>query len=337
MNWLKGLKMPDDKFYMRLALVLAQKGRGGTSPNPMVGAVIVKNNKIVGLAYHKEAGGPHAEAAALKEAGKSAKGAALYINLEPCAHFGRTPPCTQAIIKSGIKKVIAAMKDPNPIIAGRGFVRLKKNGIKVAAGTLEDEAKILNEVFIKYITKKMPFVIVKAAQSLDGKIAAKTGDSKWITSEESRRYVHRLRSQVDAVMVGAGTVVKDDPLLTSRVSEKQPVKVIVDSELKISHSAKIFSKESPAKVILATTAKATKNRIEKFRNIGAEVLVLKKKNSMVGLRQLMKELAKREITSILVEGGGELIGSLVDEKLVDKFSIFIAPKIIGGKEAITSV
>ncbi len=332
--------MPADKFYMKLTLRLARKGLGTTSPNPMVGAVIVKKGRIIGSGYHKRAGLGHAEIEALKSARTNARGATLYVNLEPCDHFGRTPPCTDAIIKSGIKKVVAAMKDPSPLNNGRGFRRLQMAGIAVKRGVLEDEAKELNEVFIKYTTKKMPFVIVKVAQSIDGKIAANTGDSKWISSPQSRRYVHQLRGRVDAIMIGANTVMKDNPLLTVRNQAKilkQPVKIIVDSGLRIPINAKIFSGESPAKVIIATTKKAPKIKIPKLKKIGAEILILKDKNGKIDLRQLMKELAKRAITSVLVEGGGTLIGSLVDAKLIDKYLFFISPKIIGGKDAITSV
>lgn len=343
--------MPDDKVFMSLALGLAKKGLGKTSPNPVVGAVVVKNGKVVGTGYHKKAGLEHAEIRALREAAGKAKDATLYVTLEPCDHFGKTLPCTEAIIKSGVRKVVAAMRDPNPLNNGKGFKRLKKAGIEVVSGVLENDAKKLNEIFIKYITTKKPFVIAKIAQSLDGKIATRTGDSKWISGEESRQYVHRLRGTVDAVMVGANTVIKDDPLLTSRPLKtdyrlqttdqrqevKQPVKIVVDSMLKISPMAKIFSKVSPAKVILATTKSAHKDRIRRFKKMGADVLILGVKNGKVDLRQLMKELGRREITSVLVEGGGELIGSLVEENLIDKFLFFISPKIIGGKNAITSV
>lgn len=329
---------------MGLALELAQKGRGRTSPNPMVGAVIVKNNKILGKGYHKRAGLEHAEIAALKKAGSKARGATLYVNLEPCGHFGKTPPCAGAIIKSGVKKVVAAMKDPNPVNNGRGFKRLKEAGIRIISGILEQEAKQLNTIFVKYITTGRPFVIVKAAQSLDGKIATRTGESKWISSAESRKFVRELRKQVDAVMVGANTVVKDDPLLTVTSDKlqvaskrKRPIKIIVDTALKIPFSARIFSKDSPAKVILATTQKALKKKIAQFERIGCEVLILNEKNGRVDLSQLMRELGKREVTSVLVEGGGELIGGLVEERLVDKFLFFISPKIIGGRDAVTSV
>lgn len=336
---------------MKLALALAAKGAGKTSPNPMVGAVIVKNGRIVGKGYHRKAGLEHAEIAAIRDAGEKAKGATLYVTLEPCGRFGRTPPCAPAVIKAGIQEVIAAMRDPNPLNNGKGLMLLKKSGMKVTCGVLEKKAKQLNEVFIKYITTKMPFVTVKVAQSLDGKIATRARDSKWISSEESRAYVHLLRSRVDAVMVGAGTILQDDPLLTSRCVSgyrvqgagfragkiKQPVKIIVDDALKIPLTAKIFGKDSPAKVIIATTKKGPKSRAAKFEKMGIEVLIIKEKNDKVDLRELMKELGKREITSVMVEGGGELIGSLVDERLADKFLIFVAPKIIGGRDAVTSV
>lgn len=336
--------MRDDRFFMGMALELAEKARGRTSPNPMVGAIIVKNNRIVALGYHKRAGLEHAEAAALKKAGRAAKGATLYVNLEPCDHYGRTPPCTEAIIKSGIKKVVAAMADPNPVNKGRGFKRLKKAGIRVVSGILKKEAARLNEFFIKYITTGRPFVIVKVAQSVDGKIATRTGESKWISSEESRQLVHKLRSQVDAIMVGANTVIKDDPLLTARVrgsgarvAGKQPVKIVVDPELRVPPKSKIFSKKSPAKVLIAAGKKTPKDKIKNFFPPNCEILILDEKNRRVDLNRLMGELGKKEITSVMAEGGGELIGGLVEARLVDRFLFFVAPKIIGGRHAVTSV
>lgn len=277
----------NDEKYMRLALELAEKGRGKTSPNPMVGAVIVKNNRIVGKGYHKKAGTPHAEINVLRQAGKKARGATLYVTLEPCCFFGRTPPCTDAIIKSGIKKVIVATKDPNSLNNGRGIKMLKKHRIAVKTGVLREEARRLNEVFEKYITTGLPFVILKMAQSLDGKIAAKTGDSKWISCEESRRMVHRLRREVDAVMVGANTARIDRPRL----------------------------KESRMKIIV----RSAKNK------------------GRVDLKRFLRGLAKKQITSVLCEGGGELAWSLLKQGLVDKVLFFIAPKIIGGRNAKTSV
>lgn len=333
---------------MDIALGLARKGLGKTNPNPMVGAVIVKNGKIAGRGYHQRAGLDHAEIAAIKDAGENADGSTLYVNLEPCNHYGQTPPCADAIIRNGIKKVVASMKDPNPDVNGEGFKKLKKAGIVVKTGILEDKARKLNEIFIKYITKKMPFIIVKVAQSLDGKIATRQGDSKWISNELSRRYVHELRGQVDAVMVGAGTILKDDPLLTSRPpleaktqnkknTVKQPIKVIVDYKLETPVKARIFSKESPARVIMATAEKTAGYKISRFKRLGCEVLTLSERGGKADLRQLMRELAKKGITSILVEGGGTLIGSLTDSGLIDKYLFFMAPKIIGGRDAITSV
>lgn len=290
---------------MRLAIELAKKAEGKTSPNPAVGAVIVKNNKVIGKGYHKKAGLSHAEINALREAGQKAKGATLYVTLEPCGHYGRTPPCTDAIIKSGIKKVIIAMKDPNPINNGNGIKRLRGNGIKVEAGVLAKEAEAINKPYIKFITKGLPYITVKVAQSLDGKIATRTGDSKWISSEDSRRYVHELRGKVDAIMVGANTVLKDDPLLLSKVSRKQPVRIIVGGKSGVPRDAKIFSSLDRSPVIV--------------------------------VKSLSEVLALKNITHILVEGGGELIASLVEKDLVDRFLIFIAPKIIGGRTAKTAV
>lgn len=310
--------MSNAEKYMRLAIKLAKKANGRTSPNPMVGAVVVKNNRIIGKGYHKRCGLPHAEVGALRQAGKNAKGATLYVSLEPCDHFGRTPPCTRAIINSGIKKVVIGMKDPNPINNGRGIKRLKKHGIKVAVSSLRDAAESINMPYIKFITKKLPFITVKVAQSLDGKIATKTGDSKWISAEDSRRYVHDLRSQVDAIMVGANTIIKDDPVLLSRSSkDRQPVRIIVDGNSKIPAGAKIFSVPDKSPVILASS-----------------LLGRSKRTNLV---RLLKILANKNIAHILVEGGGELIASLIEKDLVDRMFIFIAPKIIGGKNAITSV
>lgn len=341
---MKSLKFKEEEKYMKIALALAKKGFGMTNPNPCVGAIIVRHGRIMGKGFHKKAGLPHAEAIALRQAGKMAKGATLYTNLEPCNHFGRTPPCTEAIIKAGIKKVVIGIKDPNPINKGFGIEKLNRFGIKTKAGILEEECKKLNEVFFKYITKKLPFITVKIAQSLDGKIATSSGDSKWISGEISRRYVHKLRSQVDAVLVGINTVLMDDPLLTNRMSYvvsrrsgKQPIKVIVDSELKTPLNARIFSKESPAPVIIATKKGTPKDKIRILQNKGADIIETPNKNGNVDLKYLMKELAKREISHILVEGGGEIIASFLKERLADKVLFFIAPKIIGGKDAPTSV
>jgi diaminohydroxyphosphoribosylaminopyrimidine deaminase/5-amino-6-(5-phosphoribosylamino)uracil reductase len=326
--------------YMDIALRLALKGKGRTSPNPMVGALVVKDNKIVGQGYHKKAGGPHAEVFALDEANDKAKGATLYVTLEPCSHFGRTPPCTERILESGIKEVVVAMRDPNPLNNRRGIRILKNHGLKVVLGICEDKAKGLNGVFIKYITQRLPFITVKVGQTLDGKIATKSGDSKWITAEVARKYAHNLRSQFDAILVGVNTIIKDNPLLnqTPNTKHQTPIlKVIVDSKLRTPLNARLFSSNLPASVIIATTKNALKKRIALFCKKGIQIFVLPDKNGQVALGALMRKLAKMEITNVLVEGGGRIIGSLLEERLVDKILFFIAPKIIGGRDAISSV
>ncbi len=332
----------NDKEYMRLALRLAIKAKGRTSPNPLVGAVIVKDNRIIGKGYHRRAGEPHAEINALDMAGRRTRGAILYLNLEPCAHFGRTPPCTKKIISSGIKEVVVAMIDPNPLNCGQGVKKLRKAGVKVKVGVLEEEAKKINEVYIKYITTTKPFVILKTAMSLDGKIVTKTGDSKWITNEKSRKYAHKLRSEVDAILVGIETVLKDDPRLTVRMSDvrcqmsdRNPIRIVVDSRARIPIEAKILNHEAPA--IVATTKLASKRKIEVIEKKGVRVLVIRDRNKKVNLKELLKRLGGLEITSLLVEGGGKINASFLENDLVDKVLFFIAPKIIGGEKALTPV
>jgi len=297
----------------------------------------VKNGRVIAEGYHKKAGSAHAEVVALEKAGNKAKGSSLYVTLEPCAHFGRTPPCVDAIIKSGIKNVYVGMLDPNPLTNGQGIARMKEYGIKVEVGFLEEELKKLNEVFIKYVTKKVPFITVKVAQSLDGKIATKTGDSKWITSDKSRAYAHRLRSGYDAIMVGVNTVLRDNPKLDAWFAKRHPVKVITDSHLSTPENSAIFSGNSP--VIIATIpivqGQETDNR--NILSKKAKILEVKEKSGELNLKDLMKKLAAMEISSVIVEGGGTLIGSLFDEGLVDRVLFFISPKIIGGKESLSSV
>jgi len=331
-----------EKKFMKLALKLAEKGRGRTSPNPMVGAVIVKNGKVIAKGYHRAFGEAHAEINALKEAGSKARGATMYVTLEPCCFFGKTPPCTEAVIKGGIKKIFIATKDLNPLNNGKGISILRKNKIDVEVGLMADEASLINEVFNKYVTTKMPFVTVKVAQTLDGKIATVTGDSKWISSEGSRKHVHKLRSQSDAIMVGANTITRDDPLLncrlqTTKADKQKPIKIVLDSNLRISEDARIFSKDSPAPVIMVTTRKAGGEKIDVFRKAGTEVIPALSLDEQISLKWLMRELGRRRITSVLIEGGGETIASALKEKIVDKAIFFIAPKIVGGKSAPTSV
>ncbi len=326
---------------MERVLKLAEKGRITTSPNPMVGALVVRNGKIIASAYHRRPGGLHAEAIALKRAGKNAKGASLYVNLEPCAHMGRTPPCVKAIIKSGIKKVYFSMTDPNPLNNGKGRRELETSGIKVSAGLLEKEARELNKAFIKYATKKMPFVTVKAAQSLDGKIATRTMDSKWITSEASRDYSHMLRSKMDAVLVGVNTIMRDDPILTSR-RNKSPIKIVLDSNLRTPENARIFSNKSPALNIVAILRKSLNDpqifkKVERFNKKGILVIACPGKKNRIDLIWLLKELASLEISRLLVEGGGDTISGFLEQGLSDRVLFFIAPKIIGGRGAVTSV
>ena len=325
------------EYFMDLALKLALKGKGRTSPNPMVGALVVKDGRIVGRGYHEKAGLAHAEVIALDDAGQKAKGANLYVTLEPCTHFGRTPPCVDKIIKSGIKNVIVGMVDPNPVNNGKGIKILKAHKIKVETGFLEDKLKKINESFIKYITRKIPFVTVKVGQSLDGKIATRTGDSKWITSDRSRGLAHRLRSGYDAIMVGVNTILRDDPRLDAWFSKKQPIKIVVDSQLSTSQEANVFSRRGSVIIVTLPVKSGQETENRKILAEKAKILDVKEKAGQINLRDMMKKLAQSRITNILVEGGGTLIGGLFDEGLVDKVMFFISPKIIGGKEAITSV
>jgi diaminohydroxyphosphoribosylaminopyrimidine deaminase/5-amino-6-(5-phosphoribosylamino)uracil reductase len=326
------------EYFMERALRLALKARGLTSPNPLVGALVVKNGRIIGRGYHEKCGLDHAEIIALDEAEEKAKGATLYVTLEPCAHFGKTPPCVDRIIKSGVKEVIIGMVDPNPLNNGKGIKILRQNKIKVRVGFLERELRKMNEAFIKHISKGLPFVTVKAAQSLDGKIATKRGDSKWITSDKSRILAHRLRRNYDAVMVGVNTVLRDNPKLDAWFPKKrQPVKIIVDSQLSVPQDAAIFSGKSSVIIVTLATPPAQETENRKILEKKAMILEAKEDAGQVNLKDMMKRLARMGLTSILVEGGGILIGSLFDERLVDKIIFFFSPKIIGGKEAISSV
>lgn len=332
--------MSSDAFWMRRALKLARKVIGWTSPNPPVGAVIVKDNSLIAEGYHEGAGKPHAEAVALVKAGKEAEGATLYVTLEPCDHYGRTPPCTQAIIAAKIRRVVIGTVDPNPIVNGRGIARLKEAGVEVTVGVLEREAKELIAPFAKFITQRIPFVTLKLAMSADGKIATKTRESKWLTGELARRFAHKLRHEHDAVMVGVGTVLADDPQLTVRLIRgkvKQPVRVIVDSQARTPPTAKVIrSAESPC--IIAVTEHAPEEQVERLSNAGAEVWRLPSDSSgRVDLFELLRRLAERNIVSVLVEGGSELAWSFLKRRLVDRVILFIAPLIIGGHNAVPAI
>jgi len=323
--------MNKDSFFMQKAFKLAKKGMGTTSPNPIVGSIVVKNGEIIGEGFHRKVGESHAEIIALESAGERAKEAELYVTLETCSHYGKTPPCVEAVIKAGVKRAVIAIQDPNPLVAGQGIKRLKEAGIDVTVGIMKEEAMKLNEVFIKYITTKRPFVIGKIAQSIDGKVALSTGESKWITSEPARIKVHELRSWYDAVMVGIGTVLADDPLLTCRLpgKRKTQTRIIIDSTAKIPLDARIL-KCSEGRIILATTDMADKKKIKALRSKGLDVIETNAKDGKVNLIQLFDILGNMEITSVLVEGGPCLLTSLIKESLIDKLIIFLAPIFLGG-------
>jgi len=323
----------DDEQWMRKVLRLADKGRGRTSPNPMVGAILVKNGKVVGEGYHARAGEDHAEIIALQRARERARGATLYINLEPCTHYGKTPPCAPQVIKAGVKSVVIGMEDPNPLVRGKGIETLKKAGLNVHAGILERECQRSNEAFCKYITAKEPFIILKVAATLDGKIATQEGDSKWISGEASRRFVHRLRDEVDGVLVGIGTVLRDDPLLTTRIKGgRDPYRIVLDSRLKIPEEAKVFG-DYPTKVIIATTKTAPKDKIERLEKRGVNILTLESKEGRIDLKSCLSNLGEIGMMSLMVEGGNQVNGSFLDEGLIDKLLLFLSPRLIGDPEA----
>ncbi|WP_288909584.1 bifunctional diaminohydroxyphosphoribosylaminopyrimidine deaminase/5-amino-6-(5-phosphoribosylamino)uracil reductase RibD [uncultured Megamonas sp.] len=338
MNRKNGDFLSYDEKYMRLAMQLAGNAIGRTSPNPLVGAVIVKDNRVVGCGWHRKAGTPHAEVHALNQAGELAQGADVYVTLEPCAHYGKTPPCAKALVEAKVKNVYGGLLDVNPKVAGKGFKILEDADIHVEYGFLQDELRKQNEVFFKWIEHKKPFVVLKVAMTLDGKIATATGQSKWITNETSRAYGYKLRDIYDGIMVGINTVIEDNPMLTARVDGgKNPIRIVVDSSLKIDINANVVQDKS-AKTIIATTDKADKDKILKLQAQDVDVIVVDKdENDKVDIEKLLDILGQQNICSILVEGGATLSGSFVARKLVDKVYFFIAPKIVGGKEAKTPV
>jgi len=325
-----------DRKWMGRALELAQKARGKTSPNPMVGAVAVKNGRAVGEGYHRKAGGKHAEVLALAKSGRQAKDCDLYITLEPCCHFGKTPPCVDLIISSSVKRVVIGAKDPNPLVSGKGIHRLKSAGIEVVTGVLNRQCRELNKIFFKYIRTGMPFATLKAGMSMDGKIATAKGESKWITGAPARRIVHQMRSETDAILVGAGTVVKDNPQLTARLKNGKtlyPTRVVLDNKASVPLNSKVFHRAREEKVIYFSGLETAVLRERKLKAKGVEVVKLKERKGTLPIRAVMKELAEREITSVLIEGGGEIHASALKEKVVDKIVFFFAPKIIGGRNA----
>ncbi len=329
----KSQKFGEDEKWIRRAIRLAKRGKGKTSPNPMVGAILVKEGRVVGEGYHRRAGEAHAEIIAIQKAGPEAKGSTLYINLEPCVHYGKTPPCTPSIIESGVRRVVVGMEDPNPLVKGKGLEDLRRAGIEVLSGVIEQECRRLNEAFCKYITKREPFVILKSASTLNGKIATRTGESKWITGEASRHYVQKLRSEVDGIVVGIDTIIKDDPLLTVRIkSGGNPYRIVLDSNLRIPEAARVIE-TSPSRTIVVTTPLSDRDKIERLKKRGVQILTTKPKDGRVDLREFLSKLGQLDIISILVEGGSEVNGSFLDEGLIDKILLFFAPKIIGDPEA----
>lgn len=323
-----------DEYYMRLALNLAEKGRASVSPNPMVGCVIVKDDQIVGQGYHQKSGLPHAEINALNAAGINAKDATMYVTLEPCCHQGKTPPCTEAIIRAGIKRVVTPHADPNPMVNGRGFEQLRQHGITVDVGLLAREAGTLNEAFNWYITHNRPFVVLKLAATLDGRIATVTGSSRWITNEKSRQFVHEIRHSVDAVVTGIGTVLADDPQLTVRGMDnpvRQPLRIVLDSRLQIPDSAQLLRHLDTSPTVIVTTAQADPDRLQNLKDTGAQLWVLKQtREGHIDLGDFLYQCGQYPVTSLLVEGGRELASEFLRQRFVNKLLYFIAPKLIGS-------
>ncbi len=327
-----------DSDHMNLAIELAKKGRGYTSPNPMVGAVVVRDNKIVGRGWHRRAGLAHAEVEAIDDAGKKSFGSTIYVTLEPCNHTGRTPPCTEKIIRAGIKRVVVGALDPNPFVSGGGVARLKESGITVKTGLLKSEAETLIEDFIWYVrNKKRPFVILKCAATLDGRLATRTGDSKWITNEMSRAKVHRLRHAVDGILVGAGTVRADNPSLTARINgfrTKDPRRIILDAGLTIDETSTVLTQASDADTIVVAGEGAPTDKRERLESQGVRIISVPDKKGMIDLVLLMEKLGSMGIMSLLIEGGGGVIGSALRAGIVNKALFFLAPKILGGDDGV---
>lgn len=322
-----------DRKYMARALQLALRGAGHTRPNPMVGAVLVKDGRIIGEGWHKQYGGPHAEVNAFASATEDPEGATLYVSLEPCSHYGKTPPCADLIIRKKVARVVAALEDPNPLVSGRGFRKLRANGIRVTVGVLAEEARHINDVFLTYVTRKRPFVLYKAAMSLDGKIACHTGESQWISSEKSREEVQRLRGILSGIMVGAGTVIADNPRLTCRMEEyENPARIIVDGKLRVPLESRIF--HEPGRNIILTTSEASPEKKKALENLGVELIEADSEEpGKVDLNSAMLALGIKGIDGILLEGGPTLAASALEAGIIDAVRFYIAQKIIGGREA----
>jgi diaminohydroxyphosphoribosylaminopyrimidine deaminase/5-amino-6-(5-phosphoribosylamino)uracil reductase len=326
-----------DIYYMSRALRLAARGRGRTGPNPMVGAVVVAGGQIVGEGFHEQVGGPHAEVIALRAAGPRARGATLYVTLEPCSHTRkRTPPCVPAIIAAGIRRVVAAMRDPNPQVNGEGLRQLAQAGLRVTVGCLAQEAERLNDGYLHRMRNGRPLVVLKMAMTLDGKTATATGEARWITGPEARRHAHRLRAQVDAVMVGVNTILADDPRLTARPGypvARQPLRVVMDSRLRIPITARVLSPRLRRGTLIATTRHAPPTRVARFRQLGITVMIVPEEKGRVSLRACLRRLAKLGINRLLLEGGSELAASALRARVVDHLRLYVAPRLLGGHDA----
>lgn len=328
----------DEKF-MKEALRLAKKGLGRTSPNPMVGAVIVRKGRIVASGYHRKAGQNHAEVEALSTVGYKARAEdVMYVTLEPCNHYGQTPPCTEAILKGGLKRVVIGMLDTNPRVKGGGADFLRERGVDIKSGVLESECRRLNETFIKFSSTGRPFVLAKAALTLDGWSATSTGDSKWITNDKSRLFVHKLRDRVDGIMVGIGTIIADDPSLTTRLKSrrgKDPIRVIVDTRLRIPHNAKVLNQASDSITLLAVGDNISPGLIKGIENERVSTVLCPVKKGLIDLETLLDILGKMSVTSLMVEGGASIMGSMIEKRFIDKFYIFKAPKLLGGNDGFS--
>ena len=326
-----------DETFMKMALALAEKGWGWTSPNPMVGAVVVKDGVVVGRGFHRKVGGPHAEVNALNDAGPRARAATLYVTLEPCNHAGRTPPCTEAVLRSGVNRVVVAMTDPNPHVTGGGIERLKGQGIEVVTGVCETESRKLNEAFVKHVTTGTPFVMMKTAGTLDGRIATRTGDSKWITNVRSRAFVHRLRHRADAIMVGVGTVRTDDPRLTTRLEDGEgadPLRIVLDTHLSMPSHAKLLHLTSASDTLIVANPPVDEKKRMRLEHAGANVLIMDEPGAGIDLKALLKALGRMKVTSLLIEGGSRVNGSALRSGIVDKVYMFFAPKLCGGDDGV---
>ncbi|AKR10261.1 riboflavin biosynthesis protein RibD [Bacillus cereus BAG1X2-3] len=324
--------MLEHELYMKLALENAKAMKGQTTPNPLVGSVIVNDNRIVGIGAHMKAGEPHAEIHAIRMAGEQARGGTIYVTLEPCSHHGRTGPCAEAIVQAGIKRVVVATLDPNPLVSGRGIKILQDAGIEVLVGVCEEESKKMNEVFNKYILTKRPFVTIKSGITLDGKIATSLSDSKWITSTEARQEVHQIRNENAAILVGANTVQKDNPSLTTRIPNgRNPIRVILDSTLRIPMEANVVT-DGEAPIWIFTTSNHAAEKKKALENAGVKVFVTSGEKH-INLHEMLDVLGQKGVSSLLIEGGGEVNASFIENKLIDKLILYIAPKIIGGRMA----